>query len=131
MNSNTRVLHLAIAALLFVFSFSAEAQQAKVAKIGELVFRDQGRSALGPGREAFRRQLRELGYVKGKNIVYETRSAEDKLDRFPALADELVRLKVDVLVASSTAESPSFQECYQNDPHRFSCLEWTCCRWAG
>jgi putative ABC transport system substrate-binding protein len=46
--------------------------------------------------------LRDLGYVEGKNIAYEYRYANNKLDRFPALADELVRLKVDVLLTPGT-----------------------------
>jgi putative ABC transport system substrate-binding protein len=50
--------------------------------------------------EALRQGLRELGYVEGKNLTIEWRSAEGKLDRLPALAAELVRLKVDVIVAS-------------------------------
>jgi putative ABC transport system substrate-binding protein len=49
--------------------------------------------------------LRDLGYIEGKNLVFEYRSAEGKLDRLPALADELVRLKVDVLVTPSTASA--------------------------
>ena len=49
--------------------------------------------------EAFRQGLRELGYVEGKNIFIEWRSAEGKLDRLPALAAELVRLKVNVIVS--------------------------------
>ena len=48
--------------------------------------------------EAFRQGLRELGYVEGKTIVIEWRSAEGQLDRLPSLAAELVRLKVDVIV---------------------------------
>ena len=44
-------------------------------------------------------ELRELGYVEGKNFVFELRNAEDKPDRLPALADELVRLKVDLIIA--------------------------------
>ena len=78
-------------------------QQAKVPKIGWLGARSAASSPFHSGRELFRRELRELGYVEGKNIAFEYRSAEDKLDRLPALADELVRLKVDVLVTGSTA----------------------------
>jgi putative ABC transport system substrate-binding protein len=50
----------------------------------------------------FRKGLREYGYVEGKNISFELRSADDKLDRLRALADELVRLKVDIIVATAT-----------------------------
>jgi len=49
--------------------------------------------------EAFRHGLRELGYVEGKTIIIEERSADEKYDRLPSLAAELVRLKVDVIVA--------------------------------
>ena len=102
--SDLRLLISGLCALLFALCLPAEAQQqAKIPKIGELVgFRRA--STLGTGREIFRRSLRELGYVEGKSILYEDRSAEGKLDRFPALADELVRLRVDVLVASSPDE---------------------------
>ena len=51
----------------------------------------------------FVRTVRELGYIEGKKIRYELRSAEGNPERFPALADELVRLKVDLLFATSTA----------------------------
>jgi putative ABC transport system substrate-binding protein len=71
---------------------------------------------LGGGREVFRRELRELGYIEGKNIAFETRSAEGRFDRFPALADELVRLKVDVLFASSTSEALAFKNATQTIP---------------
>ena len=60
-----------------------------------------------PGRqrdlEAFRQGLRELGYVEGQNIAIESRWAEGKYDRYPALAADLVRSKVDVIVAVSGA----------------------------
>src|SRR6266545_1955449 len=52
--------------------------------------------------EAFRQGLRELGWVEGQNIVIEYRSAEGHFDRLPDLAAELVRLKVDVIVAAPT-----------------------------
>jgi putative ABC transport system substrate-binding protein len=51
--------------------------------------------------EAFRQGLRELGYVEGKNVVIDWRSAEGKAARLPALAAELVRLKVDIIVSAS------------------------------
>jgi ABC-type uncharacterized transport system substrate-binding protein len=82
----------------------AEAQQqAKVAKIGWLG--SGSSSAPGSLRVVFQQVLSEIGYVEGKNIVFEHRFAEGKLDRLPALADELVRLKVDVLLTSSTNEA--------------------------
>jgi putative ABC transport system substrate-binding protein len=49
--------------------------------------------------DALRRELREIGYVEGKNIVFELRNAEEKPERLAALADELVRLKVDLIIA--------------------------------
>jgi ABC-type uncharacterized transport system substrate-binding protein len=75
----------------------AEAEQAvRVARIGYLT----GNLAAGPHlHEAFRRGLRDLGYVEGRNVVIEVRDAEGKFERLPALAAELVALKVDVTVA--------------------------------
>ena len=83
---------------VFLFNvFSAEAQQpTKVPRIGYLGAASL--SAIPKRVEAFRQGLRELGYVEGKNLVIEYRWAEGKLDRLPALAAELVRLKVDVIV---------------------------------
>jgi len=76
---------------------AANAQQAaKIARIGYLSTDLAGGSVL---REAFRQGLRDLGYVEGRNVVIEYRDAEGKLDRLPALAVELVALKVDVIVA--------------------------------
>jgi putative ABC transport system substrate-binding protein len=109
------IFSLALCALLFALCASAQAQQpAKIAKIGELIFRSG--STLGTGREMFRRSLRDLGYIEGKNIVFESRYADGKLDRFSALADELVRLKVDVLVATSTTEALAFKHATRTIP---------------
>ena len=62
--------------------------------------------------------LRELGYVEGKNLVIEWRSADGKLERLPELAAELVGLKVDVIVAGGTGARGG-QESNQNDSHRY------------
>ena len=90
---------MGIVALIVAFAMCgavATAQQpTKIPRIGYLT----GPAFRQPARiEAFRQGLRELGYVEGKNIVVEYRYAEGKLDRLPALAAELVRLKVDVIV---------------------------------
>ncbi len=92
-----QITFLALSAVLFALSFSASAQQqAKVPKIGWL----SPGSVATTRIELFLREFRKLGYVEGKNIAIETRYAEDKLDRLPGLADELVRLKVDVLLTA-------------------------------
>jgi putative ABC transport system substrate-binding protein len=97
-----KVIRFALAAALLALSFSAEAQpQAKIYKIGML--RAQSVSGPASSQELVLRAFRELGYVEGKNITFETRSAEGRPDRFLALTEELVRLKVDVIVASSTS----------------------------
>ena len=76
-----------------------EAQQpAKIPKIGWL----SARSASNLGQETIVSMLRDLGYVEGKSVAFEYRFADSKLDRLPALADELVRLKVDVLLTPGT-----------------------------
>jgi len=54
--------------------------------------------------------LRDLGHVEGKNVAFEYRFADDKLDRLPALADELVRLKVDVLLTPGTPGALALKE---------------------
>jgi putative ABC transport system substrate-binding protein len=78
---------------------AAEAQPGKVHRIGYL---SSGPSTSNLYRGAFQQNLRELGWVEGQNIVTDYRFAEGRLDRLPDLAAELVRLKVDVIVASPT-----------------------------
>jgi putative ABC transport system substrate-binding protein len=79
----------------------AEAQQAKkIPRIGYLSF--QSSSSGRDLDEPFRQGLRALGYVEGKNIIIEYRWADGNFDRLPELAAELVRLKVDVIVARGT-----------------------------
>jgi len=90
-----------VAILASVWPFAVSAQQAagKIPRIGYLA---SNLANQGPV-EAFRQGLRELGYVEGRNVVIEYRDGQGKLEPLPALAAELVALKVDVIVASSTA----------------------------
>ena len=74
----------------------APAQPANGARIGVLA------SSHGPLWEEFRRGMNELGYVEGRNLAIEWRWAEGRADRFPDLANELVRSKVDMIVTVST-----------------------------
>jgi putative tryptophan/tyrosine transport system substrate-binding protein len=88
-----------IAFVLVVTGAVAQAQQPKkVPRIGYLSQFEPARES--PRSEAIRRALRELGYVEGQNIAIEYRYAEGKPDRIPELAAELVRLKVDIIVAA-------------------------------
>lgn len=83
---------------IFAVALASEAQQAgKVFRVGHLAA--PGRTPDGAPPRALREALRELGYVEGQNIVYEARFADGNFERLPALAAELVRLKVDVIVA--------------------------------
>ena len=97
-----KVLLFAVAVVMLASVQSAEAQQAKkVPRMGLLVPGSQ--SAFAIRTDALREGLRELGYVEGQNIVVEYRYEEGKTDRFPDLAAELVRLKLDVIVTATTA----------------------------
>ena len=98
---NRKITVLTLCAMLLALCSSAEAQQpAKVPRIGYLI--GQSRSIASVRIDPFRQGLRELGYVEGKNIVIEWRSSEEKLDPLPALAAELVRLKVDIIVTGGS-----------------------------
>src|SRR6266545_1730245 len=95
-------LSILFVVVLLAVAVVAEAQQAKkVPRIGVLIALSP--AAISARIEAFRRGLKELGYIEGKNIVIEERSAEGKADRLPGLAAELVRLPVDVIVAGGPA----------------------------
>jgi putative ABC transport system substrate-binding protein len=79
---------------------AARAQQAKVWRIGVLETISQGLNAAN--FDAFRRGLRELGYVEGQNLTIDYRSADGRAERFPDLAADLVRLRVDLIVTRGT-----------------------------
>ena len=111
----------------FAAPLAAEAQQAgKVARIGFLATNP---AAGDPHlREAFRQGLRDLGYVEGRNLVIEYRDAEGKLERLPALAAELVALKVDVIVAARHTRRPGRQASDHDPPHCLHCCWRSGCR---
>jgi putative tryptophan/tyrosine transport system substrate-binding protein len=95
---NKKISGLALCALLFAPSASAEAQPIKLPRLGVL----QLGAPPNVNVEAFIQGLRELGYIEGKNILIEYRWAEGKADRLPGLATELVRLKVDAIFTAGT-----------------------------
>jgi putative ABC transport system substrate-binding protein len=101
--------------VLLITVVCAEAQQPKkIPRIGYLSAPPLSASAAR--NEAFRQGLRELSYVEGKNIVIEWRSAEGKSERLLALAAELVRLKVDVIVTGGGAATRAAKEATSTIP---------------
>jgi putative tryptophan/tyrosine transport system substrate-binding protein len=93
-----KIFYLTLCAMLFALTYSASAQQPKkVHRIGYLSPNDP--TSDSSRSEPIRLALRDLGYTEGQNIAFEYRYAEGKVDRFPELAAELVRLKVNVIVA--------------------------------
>ena len=98
---------LALASIRF-----AEAQQPKkIPRIGYL-----SSSESGFGFKWFRQGLRDLGYVEGKDILVEYRTAEARRERIPGLVNELIQLKVDVLVSSSQPVIRSFKQATKTIP---------------
>ena len=90
---------LVIARLLTTVSF-AEAQQTKIPWIGVLI--SSSPSIASRRIQAFQQGLRELNYVEGKNLIIEYRYAEGKVEAVPELTEELVRLKVDIIVTDTS-----------------------------
>jgi putative ABC transport system substrate-binding protein len=96
-----KIILLALCSLLLTPRFAVEAQQpTKIRRIGLL----DGSTAAGSAVlvDAFRQELSKLGWIEGKNITIEDRFAEQKSERIPDLAADLVRLKVDLIVVTST-----------------------------
>jgi ABC-type uncharacterized transport system substrate-binding protein len=102
-------------AVMLTAPLSAEAQRAiKIARIGYLSPLSAG--ADSTNREAFRQGLLALGYSEGQNAVIEARYADGKLDRLPDLAGDIVRLKVDVIVAAPSMAVRAVQRATQTIP---------------
>ena len=96
-----RLFSIALCAALLAFSSVVEAQQKKIPRVGFLAAGSSSASA--ENLELLRQGLQKLGYIEQKNIVIEYRFGEGEFDKLLELASELVRLKVDVLVAQATA----------------------------
>jgi len=98
MNRRTAIRRLATF-FLTTASLAHAQQPKKVSRLGYLSTFDPARDSAGS--EAIRQALRERGHIEGQNIAIEYRYAEGKRDRLPELAAELVRLKVDIILAAS------------------------------
>ena len=96
----TKIIILALCSLLLAPCSEVEAQTGKILRIGFLDNSTASGSAVLV--EAFGQELRKLGWIDGKNITIEYRFAEQKNERLPELAADLVRLKVDLIVGSGT-----------------------------
>jgi len=93
---------ITICSVLIALCFSAQAQQpAKIPKIG---FLSSG-PATRPWRVSFQREFEKLGYVDGKNVIFIHRFADNNYDRLPALAQEIIRLKVDVIITPGSNDT--------------------------
>ncbi len=96
---------------------AARAQQApKIARIGYLVIGSLESPEARNSLEAFREGLYELGYIQGQNIVIEYRAADGKIERLPALAAELARLRLDLIVAAATPAGLAAQQVFTTTP---------------
>lgn len=105
------IIGLILSALLLASSFPAQAQQTgKSPRIGVLG------DAPSSFWDVFRQRLREIGYAEGKNIVIEYRWGQGKYERLPALAAELVGLKVDIIVASGLTAIRSAKQATRTTP---------------
>jgi putative tryptophan/tyrosine transport system substrate-binding protein len=104
-----------VVVVLVAVAIIAEAQQpARVPRIGYLT--NAPLSVISINRDVFRQGLRELGYIEGKNIIFEWRSGEQSRERQRAMAAELVRLKVDVIVAGGSGDIRAAKEATSTIP---------------
>jgi putative ABC transport system substrate-binding protein len=92
---------LVVAAAVVVGAFATAQQAKKVHRIGYLSSQEPARESARD--EAIRLALRERGHIEGQNIAMEYRYSEGKRDRYPELAAELVRLKVDIILVTGGA----------------------------
>ena len=113
---NRRDSVLALLALGAAPRASFAQQPGKVWRVGILAQSSRPATPDGDNFGAFLRGMRELGYIEGKNLVVESRYADHKLDQLPALAAELVALKMDVLVSGANAGPLALQKVTTTTP---------------
>ena len=108
--NNRRKLVIALGAGPLLAPLANFAQQNKIWRVGFLAGRHVDFLDTDYIYGPFRQEMRELGYIDGKNLIIEWRSAEGKSERLPSLATELVKLKVDVIVAAGTPATSAAQK---------------------
>jgi len=109
---------LIAAGAILAAPLAADAQQTvRIARVGYLATNPATSPHL---RDAFFKGLRDLGYIDGRNVVVEIRDAEGKPERFPALVAELIALKVDVIVTTSTAGTLAAKQATETLPIVFA-----------
>ncbi len=114
-NGATLILVLAATLILFAAPLAARAEQeGKVYRLGILEAIPAAQNAAN--LDALRKGLRDLGYVEGRNLVIEYRSADGRAERFPDLAAELVRLKVDLIVTRGTPATLAAKQATETIP---------------
>jgi putative ABC transport system substrate-binding protein len=104
---------LLIVAVVVVAAMAQAQQQGKVPKIGFLGVRPD---AANYSAKSILLELEKLGYVEGKNITFEYRNAENQIDRLPGLVDDLLRLKINVLITAATREVGAAQKATKDIP---------------
>jgi putative ABC transport system substrate-binding protein len=103
-SGNRRLVGFVLCAFLLAFCVSAEAQQTKkIPRVGFLIA--SSGAAQEPRLEAFKRGMRELGYIDGQNIVIEIRSGEGRFERMPVVAADLLKRNVDVIVTGGVTST--------------------------
>ena len=112
---NRRMLVIALGAAVLIAPFGSLAQQSRVWRVGYLAQISTPSISSG-GYAEFLRGMRELGYIEGKNLVVEARFADNKLERLPSLAAELVQLKLDAIVSGNTSPTRALQKATTNIP---------------
>jgi putative ABC transport system substrate-binding protein len=111
-----RQILIAVAAGALLTRIATAQQQSKIWRIGFLLARARDATSEADIIGPFLRGMRELGYIEGKNVTYEFRAADSQYGRLPQLAAELVKLRVDLIVASTTPSARAAQRATKTIP---------------